>query len=156
MLTLLVVCLGIFSAYMLYDIKRVIDGGETKSGIAPADVLALAAEVAKLPCLALRGLMTIPDPVDGFDAQVAVHAKARAMFNEVKAALNLPQFDYNFALRGHMAGAHGPYQAAHSIRMKNHGWERRVKHGRKLELTQNTYSSKCSSQMITAIGATTL
>lgn len=70
-----------------------IDGGETKSGIAPADVLALAAEVAKLPRLALRGLMTIPDPVEGFDAQVAVHAKARALFDEVKAALNLPQFD---------------------------------------------------------------
>ena len=29
MLTLLVLCLGIFSAFMLYDIKRVIDGGET-------------------------------------------------------------------------------------------------------------------------------
>ena len=70
-----------------------IDGGETKSGIAPADVLALAAEVAKLPRLALRGLMTIPDPVDGFDAQVAVHAKARALFDEVKTASNLPQFD---------------------------------------------------------------
>jgi modulator of FtsH protease len=24
-----VVCLGVFSAFMLYDIKRVIDGGET-------------------------------------------------------------------------------------------------------------------------------
>ncbi len=70
-----------------------IDGGETKSGIAPVDVLALAAEVAKLPHLVLRGLMTIPDPVEGFDAQVAVHAKARALFDEVKAALNFPQFD---------------------------------------------------------------
>jgi pyridoxal phosphate enzyme (YggS family) len=70
-----------------------IDGGETKSGIAPADVLALAAEVAKLPRLTLRGLMTIPDPVEGFDAQVAVHAKARDLFDEVKTALNLPQFD---------------------------------------------------------------
>jgi len=70
-----------------------IDGGETKSGIAPADVLALAREVAALPHLRLRGLMTIPDPVDGFDAQVAVHAKARALFDDVKAALNLPQFD---------------------------------------------------------------
>ena len=29
MLTSLVVCLGLFSAFMLYDIKRVIDGGET-------------------------------------------------------------------------------------------------------------------------------
>ena len=70
-----------------------IDGGETKSGIAPTEVLALAAEVAKLPHLVLRGLMTIPDPVEGFDAQVAVHAKARALFDEVKATLNLPQFD---------------------------------------------------------------
>jgi PLP dependent protein len=70
-----------------------IDGGETKSGLAPSEVLALAAEVAKLPRLVLRGLMTIPDPVEGFDAQVAVHAKARALFEDVKAALNLPQFD---------------------------------------------------------------
>ena len=29
MLTLLVLCLGIFSAFMLYDVKRVVDGGET-------------------------------------------------------------------------------------------------------------------------------
>src|SRR5207247_4818172 len=29
MLTLLVLCLGVFSAFMLYDVKRVIDGGET-------------------------------------------------------------------------------------------------------------------------------
>jgi modulator of FtsH protease len=29
MLTLLVVCLGVFSAFMLYDLKRVVDGGET-------------------------------------------------------------------------------------------------------------------------------
>ena len=70
-----------------------IDGGATKSGIAPEEVLALAAEVSKLPGLTLRGLMTIPDPVDGFEAQVALHAKARALFEEVKAALNSPQFD---------------------------------------------------------------
>jgi len=70
-----------------------IDGGETKSGIHPADVLALAQEVAKLPRLTLRGLMTIPDPVEGFDLQVAMHIKACALFDEVKARLNLPQFD---------------------------------------------------------------
>ena len=29
MLALLVICLGLFAAFMLYDIKRVIDGGET-------------------------------------------------------------------------------------------------------------------------------
>jgi len=70
-----------------------IDGGETKSGLAPADVLALAQEVAKLPHLTLRGLMTIPDPVEGFDAQVSLHAQARALFDEVKATLNSSQFD---------------------------------------------------------------
>ena len=69
-----------------------IDGGETKSGIAPDEVLALAAEVSKLPRLTLRGLMTIPDPVEGFEAQVAVHTKARALFDDVKTTLKLPQF----------------------------------------------------------------
>jgi pyridoxal phosphate enzyme (YggS family) len=70
-----------------------IDGGETKSGIAPDEVLALAAEVSKLPRLTLRGLMTIPDPVEGFEAQVAVHTKARALFDDLKTTLKLPQFD---------------------------------------------------------------
>jgi pyridoxal phosphate enzyme (YggS family) len=70
-----------------------IDGGETKSGVAPTNVLGLAQQVAQLPRLALRGLMTIPDPVTGFDAQVAVLAQARALFETVKAQLNLPQFD---------------------------------------------------------------
>jgi pyridoxal phosphate enzyme (YggS family) len=70
-----------------------IDGGANKSGVAPAELLALAAEVLKLPRLVLRGLMTIPEPVTGLDAQVAVHTKARALFEEVKAALNQPQFD---------------------------------------------------------------
>ena len=70
-----------------------IDGGVNKSGVAPAEVLALAAAVLKLPRLALRGLMTIPEPVTGLDAQVVVHAKARALFDEVRAALNQPQFD---------------------------------------------------------------
>jgi pyridoxal phosphate enzyme (YggS family) len=70
-----------------------IDGGETKSGIAPAEVLALAAEVAKLPGVVLRGLMTIPDPVDGFDAQLAVHTQAKRLFDELQTALGLPHFD---------------------------------------------------------------
>src|SRR4051812_13832033 len=43
-----------------------IDGGPTKAGVAPQDTLALAREVALLPNLRLRGLMTIPEPVEGF------------------------------------------------------------------------------------------
>ena len=70
-----------------------IDGGATKSGIAPEEVLALANQVSQLPRLVLRGLMTIPDPVEGFEAQVALHAQVRALFDKVRAELKLPNFD---------------------------------------------------------------
>jgi len=70
-----------------------IDGGPTKAGVAAADALALAQAVVALPRLKLRGLMTIPDPVMGFDAQVAVHAQAKQLFDELQTALALPQFD---------------------------------------------------------------
>jgi pyridoxal phosphate enzyme (YggS family) len=63
-----------------------IDGGPTKSGVAPADALELAREVAKLPRLRLRGLMTIPEPAAGFAAQKAVHAKAGALFDDLRAS----------------------------------------------------------------------
>ena len=69
------------------------DGGATKSGVAPSEALALAREVAALPRLQLRGLMTIPDPVEGFEAQVALHTQARVLFEQMQQALGLPQFD---------------------------------------------------------------
>jgi len=69
------------------------DGGPTKAGVAPADVLALAQALVALPRLQLRGLMTIPDPVADFDAQVALHAQAKRLFDELQAALGLPHFD---------------------------------------------------------------
>ena len=69
------------------------DGGPTKAGVAPADALALAQAVAALPRLALRGLMTIPDPVDGFDAQLALHTQAKRLFDALQTALGLPHFD---------------------------------------------------------------
>ena len=62
-----------------------IDGSDTKSGVAPQGALALAREVAALPRLALRGLMTIPQPAPDFDSQRAVHARARALFDELRA-----------------------------------------------------------------------
>ena len=70
-----------------------IDGGATKSGVAPEDVLALARAVAVLPNLSLRGVMTIPEPAEGFDAQVAVHQRTRVLFDQLRAELALPQFD---------------------------------------------------------------
>ncbi len=69
------------------------DGGPTKAGVAPADALALAQAVVALPHLALRGLMTIPDAAEGFEAQLAVHAQAKRLFDELQAALGLPHFD---------------------------------------------------------------
>ena len=69
------------------------DGGETKSGVRPDELLVLAREVMALPRLVLRGLMTIPDPVEGFEAQVALHQRATALFEQVRTELNPPQWD---------------------------------------------------------------
>jgi hypothetical protein len=69
------------------------DGGETKSGVRPDELLALAREVMTLPRLVLRGLMTIPDPVEGFEAQVALHRRATVLFEQVRAELQPPQWD---------------------------------------------------------------
>ena len=70
-----------------------IDGGPTKAGVASAEALALAQAVAALPRLKLRGLMTIPDALEGFDAQAAVHAQAKRLWDELQITLALPYFD---------------------------------------------------------------
>ncbi|MGE4242263.1 YggS family pyridoxal phosphate-dependent enzyme [Ramlibacter sp.] len=63
-----------------------IDGGASKSGVAPGETLALAREIAALPRLRLRGLMSIPEPQEDFAAHMAVHAKARALFEQLKGS----------------------------------------------------------------------
>ncbi len=63
-----------------------IDGGASKSGVAPGETLALAQAMAALPGLRLRGLMTIPDPAPDAASLLAVHRKARALFDELRAA----------------------------------------------------------------------
>ena len=62
-----------------------IDGGPNKAGVAPGEALLLAREVAALPGLALRGLMTIPEPTPDVQAQRAVHERARALFEQLRA-----------------------------------------------------------------------
>lgn len=62
-----------------------VDGGVNKSGVAPSELLALAAEVAQLPRLQLRGLMCIPEPAPSFEAQCAVFAQAQALFAALQA-----------------------------------------------------------------------
>jgi pyridoxal phosphate enzyme (YggS family) len=61
-----------------------LSGEASKSGVAPDELPALAASVAGLPRLRLRGLMSIPEPVDGFDAQRRPHRRLR----ELLEALN--------------------------------------------------------------------
>ena len=63
-----------------------IDGGANKSGVAPQEALALARAVARLPRLALRGLMCIPEPAPDFASAYAVHCRARALFEQLQAA----------------------------------------------------------------------
>ncbi len=59
-----------------------ISGEGSKSGVSPADTLALAKAVSCLPRLRLRGLMAIPEPAGDFDAQRAPHrALARLLFD---------------------------------------------------------------------------
>lgn len=47
------------------------DGEASKSGVAPAQLAALAGEVARLPRLRLRGLMAIPAPRTDYPSQLA-------------------------------------------------------------------------------------
>ena len=61
-----------------------ISGEASKSGVAPADTLALAQAVVALPRLKLRGLMGIPEPADSFEQQRRPHRALR----ELMVALN--------------------------------------------------------------------
>ncbi|WP_439607118.1 YggS family pyridoxal phosphate-dependent enzyme [Hydrogenophaga sp.] len=63
-----------------------VDGGLTKSGVAPGALTALAMAVSRLPNLRLRGLMCVPEPADGFEAQRALFLQARALFDQLNDA----------------------------------------------------------------------
>ena len=62
-----------------------ISGEASKSGLAVADVAEVARAVAALPRLRLRGLMAIPEPAGGFEAQRLPHRALRELFESLNA-----------------------------------------------------------------------
>jgi PLP dependent protein len=61
-----------------------VDGGANKSGVAPDALPALAAAVAALPGVKLRGLMCIPEPSPDFDAQRALFLRCKDLFDALQ------------------------------------------------------------------------
>ncbi|MEA3253167.1 MAG: YggS family pyridoxal phosphate-dependent enzyme [Pseudomonadota bacterium] len=64
-----------------------VSGEASKSGVSPEALEALACEVAGLPNLRLRGLMTIPAPAEGLDAQRRPLAELRRLQERLVARL---------------------------------------------------------------------
>ena len=67
-----------------------VDGGPTKSGVAPGEALALAQAVAALPRLVLRGLMCIPDVTPNTIANYSILTSAKAIFDHIRLQNGLP------------------------------------------------------------------
>lgn len=66
-----------------------VSGEASKSGVPPAEVPALAAAVAALPGLRLRGLMAIPEPATDFEAQRIPHRALAALLRSLPQDLAL-------------------------------------------------------------------
>ncbi|WP_353237261.1 YggS family pyridoxal phosphate-dependent enzyme [Limnohabitans sp.] len=81
-----------------------VDGGETKSGVSPPDLPALAQAVATLPRLQLRGLMTIPEPAETEAQMRTVHRQAKDLFEQLRAQ-GLPLDTLSMGMSADMAAA---------------------------------------------------
>ncbi len=62
-----------------------VSGEASKSGVAPAELPALAHAVAALPRLRLRGLMSIPEPAADLEAQRLPHRELKRLFDSLCA-----------------------------------------------------------------------
>jgi len=81
-----------------------ISGEATKSGAAPAELPALARQVAALPNLRLRGLMAIPEPQTGPALQRAAFAQLRKL-GEALRAEGIPVDTLSMGMSGDMKAA---------------------------------------------------
>ncbi len=61
-----------------------VDQAASKGGVMPDEALALAREIARLPRLRLRGLMTIPEPAVDFASACVVHARTRSLWEALR------------------------------------------------------------------------
>ena len=66
-------------------IQANLSGEASKGGVAPDQVATLARQVADLPRLRLRGLMTMPDPNSGAAGERAVFARLRGLLEQLRA-----------------------------------------------------------------------
>lgn len=62
-----------------------VDGETRKSGVSPQELPVLAEAVAELPRLRLRGLMSIPQPAHGMEAQRRPHRELRRLYEQLRA-----------------------------------------------------------------------
>jgi PLP dependent protein len=62
-----------------------VSGESSKSGLRPDEVAAVARAVAALPRVKLRGLMAIPEPAIGLDAQRAPHRSLHELMQSLQA-----------------------------------------------------------------------
>ncbi len=62
-----------------------ISGEASKSGLRPEEVPALAAQIAQLPRLRLRGLMAIPEPAGDLEAQRRPHRQLAELLRQLQA-----------------------------------------------------------------------
>ena len=62
-----------------------VSGEASKSGLRPEEVAPLAHAVAALPGLRLRGLMAIPEPAAGFEAQRVPHRRLAELLAALRA-----------------------------------------------------------------------
>ena len=62
-----------------------VDGGPTKAGVPPEQAAELASQIASLPGLRLRGIMSIPEPAPDFASALAVHQRSLALYEALKA-----------------------------------------------------------------------
>jgi pyridoxal phosphate enzyme (YggS family) len=60
----------------------------SKSGVNPTDALALCQAITRMPHLTLRGLMSIPEPIEDPVLQRQAHRQLKEIFKQIKQELN--------------------------------------------------------------------